>query len=222
MEGEILHEDSIGTHQLIKPGSVNWMVAGKGVTHTERTPQRVRDQQRVFTMHGYQIWVALPKDLEDMDPEFHHIEASQLPQWNDQGAHFKLVAGKGFHRESPVPVHSDLFMVDITTTQDYHLEIKDQLKGEIGITIVTGSVTACGDEIKAGNMLVSKTEDVCRVTIAAGSHVLLFGGAPFKEERFIHWNFVSHSKEKIERATAAWRDKSFPMMENDRTYVPMP
>lgn len=222
LEGQLTHEDSIGTHQLIEPGSVNWMVAGKGCSHTERTPQELRINRSVFTMHGYQIWVALPKALEEIAPEFHHIPGSQLPVWEEDGALFTLVAGKGYGYESPVPVHSDLFMIAIKTTADYNLQIAENLTGEIGITIVTGSVSACDERIEQGNMLVSKTEAVCNITIHAGSHVLLFGGTPFPEERHIYWNFVSHSKEKIEHAKKAWKDKTFPMMENDSSYVAMP
>lgn len=222
LEGQLTHQDSMGTNQVIEPGSVNWMVAGRGCSHTERTPQSLRDARSVFTLHGYQIWVALPAALEDIEPAFHHIEASKLPVWEEAGAHFKLVAGKGYGHKSPVPVHSDLFMVDITTTKDYDLCVADKLTGEIGVTVVSGAVHACGDRIAAGNMLVSKTEDVCNLTIEAGSHVLLFGGAPFEEERHIYWNFVSHSKEKIEAAKQAWRDKSFPMMDTDSSYVPLP
>lgn len=222
LEGQITHQDSIGTHQVIEPGSVNWMVSGKGCSHTERTPQYLRDSKSVFNMHGYQIWVALPKDLEDVEPEFHHIEASQLPSWQEKGANFTLVAGKGYGHKSPVPVHSNLFMVDIKTTEDYQLNVAGNLSGEIGVTIVSGSVSACGDVIEKGNMLVSKTEDVCNMTVHAGSHILLFGGEPFPDERFIYWNFVSHSKEKIEAARLAWKDKSFPMMDDDDSYVVMP
>ncbi len=222
MEGQLQHQDGIGTDQTIMSGSVNWMVAGKGVTQTERTPQVLRDYKSQFTMHGYQIWVALPKELEHIAPEFYHIEASDLPIWLDQGATFNLVAGKGYGKESPVPVHSELFMIDVKTTADYHFKAAGNLSGEIGITIVSGSVTACGDVIEAGNMLVSKTEDICDLFIKAGSHVLLFGSEPFPEERHIYWNFVSHSKEKIEAAKQAWRDKTFPMMENDDSYVGLP
>lgn len=222
IEGELQHADSIGTDQLILPGSVNWMTAGRGVSHTERTPQESRDAGKVFTMHGYQIWVAMPKELEDIAPSFHHIPASELPSWEDDGAQFKLVAGKGYGKESPVPVHSDLFMIEIKTTQDYDLCVADHLKGEIGVTIVSGSVIACNDVITAGNMLVSKTEDVCNITIKAGSHVLLFGGEPLPEKRYIHWNFVSHSQEKIEVAKEAWINKTFPMMYGDDSYVKLP
>jgi redox-sensitive bicupin YhaK (pirin superfamily) len=222
LEGQITHEDSIGTNQVIEPGSVNWSVAGKGCSHTERTKQKLRSERSVFSMHGYQIWVALPKDLEDIEPEFHHIAGSELPSWQDKGAKFTLVAGKGYGHKSPVPVHSELFMLDIKTTEDYLLDIAGNLSGEIGVTIVSGSVSACGDVIEEGNMLVSKTEDVCNITIHAGSNVLLFGGEPFPEERHIYWNFVSHSKKKIEAAKQAWKDKKFPMMDSDDSYVPLP
>lgn len=220
-EGEIRHRDSIGTDQHIKPGSVNLMTAGKGVTHTERTPAELRHGQH-FTMHGFQIWIALPKEKEDMDPEFHHIESAELPQWKDKCASFKLVAGKGFGRESPLPVHSDLFMVEITTTTNYELEIKGQLSGEIGICIVEGGINACDQMIEKGNMLVSKTENACALSIKEGSKILLFGGEPFTEERYIFWNFVSSSKDKLEIAKAQWKAKSFPKVTNDETYIPLP
>lgn len=222
MEGSIMHEDSLGTRQLIEPGSVNWMVSGSGCSHTERTPDQLRQDKVEFTMHGYQIWVALPKELENALPEFHHIDANELPNWEDGAAKFTLVAGTGYGKTSPVPVHSPLFMIDIKTTADYDLCIADNLKGEVGVTIVEGGVIACDKAVSAGNMLVSKTDNVCNLTIKANSHILLFGGEPLPEQRFIHWNFVSSSKDKIEEAKQAWRNKTFPMMDNDDSYVPLP
>lgn len=221
LEGQIQHEDSIGTSQLISPGSVNWMTAGKGVTHTERTPQDKRNG-KTMKVHGYQIWIALPKELEDMEPNFHHIPESELPQWEENGALFTLVAGKGYGKESPLPVYSNLFMVDIRTSLETKLNLKGKLNGEIGICIVDGSVNACGNTIKKGNMMVSKIDNVCDITIAPNSHLLLFGGEPFPEERFIYWNFVSSSKNKIEEAKELWKTKQFPKVKGDSSYVPMP
>lgn len=221
LEGEVVHEDSLGTLQRITPGSVNWMVAGKGVSHTERTPGDLRAGQR-FTAHGYQIWVALPKDLEDIDPEFHHIEADQLPEWYDGDAKFKLVAGEGYGKKSPVPVHSPLFMVEIKNKEAYMLNTKDNLKGEIGICVVEGAINACGETIGKGSILVSKVEDDCNTKLMPNSHILLFGGEAFPEERHIYWNFVSCSKTKIENAKTAWKNRTFPMMANDDSYVPLP
>jgi redox-sensitive bicupin YhaK (pirin superfamily) len=221
LEGEIMHEDSIGSKQLIQPGSVNWMTAGKGVSHTERTPEQLRDGS-IFTAHGYQIWVALPKHLEEIEPSFHHISADELPKWQDHGTEFTLVAGSGYDRTSPVPVHSELFMVEIKNTEAYELKIKGEVKGEIGICIVDGAIQACGEQVAKGNIVVSKVEDTCTITLSPNSHLLLFGGVPFPEERHIHWNFVASSKERIEAAKRAWEEKSFPMMPNDTTYVPLP
>ncbi|MEQ8928060.1 MAG: pirin family protein [Fulvivirga sp.] len=221
LEGEIQHQDSIGSDQLIKPGSVNWMTAGKGVTHTERTPEQNRTGE-VRTVHGYQIWVALPKELEEMEPQFHHIDAADLPHWKDGGASFKLVAGKGYGKQSPVPVHSELFMVEVICSEDYDLDISGQLEGEIGICIVEGDIQACDNHITEGNMLVSKIDNQCAIKMKAGTHLLLFGGQPFEEERFIFWNFVSSSKERLEKAKQDWRSKKFPQVPNDNTYVPLP
>ncbi|WP_281986554.1 pirin family protein [Aquimarina aggregata] len=221
LDGELMHEDSIGTHQRISPGSVNWMVAGKGVTHTERTPNDLRDGSE-FIAHGYQIWVALPKELEDIAPEFHHINASDLPSWKDQETTFCLIAGTGYGKTSPLPVHSELFMIEIKSKTAYELEIKGQLRGEIGICIVKGAIVACNDRIEKGNMLVSKTEDSCAITLEPNTHILLFGGIPFPEERHIYWNFVSTSKAKIETAKQRWKNHEFPIVKGDDTYVPLP
>ncbi len=221
LEGEIMHEDSLGTKQRITPGSVNWMIAGKGVSHTERTPADLRDG-RSLVAHGYQIWVALPKELEDIAPQFYHFGPDELPQWHNGSTTFKLIAGNGYGKTSPVPVHSPLFMVEIKTVEDYVLDTSNELYGEIGICIVEGTIVACDNEINKGNILVSKVSDVCNIKVKANSHILLFGGEPFSEERHIYWNFVSHDKNKIDEAKQAWKNKTFPMMQTDRTYVPLP
>ena len=221
LEGELMHEDSLGTQQLIQPGSVNWMTAGRGVSHTERTPEHLRGSGE-FTAHGYQIWVAMPKELEDTTPSFHHIPEAALPKWKDGPASFVLVAGEGYGRKSPVPSYSPMFMVAIKTASPYALDVRGQLSGEIGICIVEGGIEACGEYVGKGNIVVSKVSDTCAIQLQANTHVLLFGGEPFPEERHIYWNFVSSSKEKIELAKKAWQTKTFPMMVDDKSYVPLP
>ena len=222
LEGEIEHCDGLGTKQLIRPGAVNWMVTGSGLSHTERTPGELRNGQKC-RVHGYQIWVALPKHKEDMQPEFHHFPDTELPKWNQGSTSFTLVAGQGYGRSSPVPVHSELFMLDIKSDDFHDLNINGQLKGEIGICVVSGSIEACGTTVGKGAIVVSKVDDACAVRLHANTHVLLFGGKPFEEQRHIYWNFVSASKEKIERAKEAWKDKTFPMMmSDDDSYVPLP
>lgn len=221
LEGELMHEDSLGTKQLIKPGSVNWMTAGSGVSHTERTPISLRNGKE-FIAHGYQIWVALPKEHEETVPSFHHISGEDLPKWEEQGASFMLVAGEGYGRKSPVPTFSPLFMVELKNNETYSLDVLGKLKGEIGICIVDGSIKACNELISKGNILVSKVEDVCKIELQPNSHILLFGGEPFERDCHIYWNFVSSSKERIEKAKNAWKEKTFPMMDSDSTYVPLP
>ena len=221
LEGEILHRDSMGTEQVIKPGSVNWMTAGKGVTHTERTPDYLRNGHK-HTVHGYQIWVALPKEKEFMEPQFHHVDHSELPSWSDKSANFVLVAGKGFGKESPLPVHSELFMVEVKASEDYELTIEGELEGEIGICIVEGSIKACEHHVEAGNMLVAKSENACTLTMKAGTHLFLFGGKPFPEERLIYWNWVATNKETLNQAKENWKKKEFPKVPGDDTYIPLP
>ncbi|WP_394971996.1 pirin family protein [uncultured Croceitalea sp.] len=220
LEGELMHEDSLGTKQLIKPGSVNWMTAGCGVSHTERTPQHLRNGKE-FIVHGYQIWVALPKEHEEIAPSFHHISNTDLPQWEEGGIFFTLVAGEGYGRKSPVPTFSPLFMVEIKNKDISKLDVTGKLKGEIGICIVEGSIKACEEIVPKGNILVSKVEGVCKIELQPNSHLLLFGGEPFEKESHIYWNFVSSSKERIENAKKQWQNRTFPMMKSDSSYVPL-
>lgn len=220
-EGQIHHRDSMGSDQIITPGSVNWMTAGKGVTHTERTPTQIRDGNS-YPLHGFQIWVALPKNLEQMEPEFHHFDKDQLPAWEEGGLKYRLIAGQGYGHKAPVPVYSPLFMLEIKSEKDTTLEIQNQVKGEIGICVISGSINACDQVIEADNMIVSKTEDTCKLEVAENSHLLLFGGEAFNESRHIYWNFVSSDMQTIEQAKADWRDKKFPKVSNDDSYIKMP
>lgn len=221
-EGTITHRDSIGSEQDITPGSVNWMTAGKGVVHTERTPQALRDTGTEHSVHGFQIWVALPKALEKTEPKFFHIPAEQLPVWEDNDVQFKLVAGEAFGRKSPVPVYSKLFMLEIKTQTKSSFDAAGTLKGEIGICVVAGAIEACGNRIEAGNMLVSKEEDVCKIQIPEAAHLLIFGGEAFPEERHIFWNFVASDKQTIEEAKEKWKNKAFAMIEGDSSYISLP
>lgn len=220
-EGEIHHKDSLGSDKIITPGSVNWMTAGRGVTHTERTPVTLRDGN-TYPLHGFQIWVALPKELEQMEGEFHHFEKDELPNWEEDGLKYRLVAGEAFGLKAPVPVYSPLFMIEIKSEKDGVLDIANRVKGEIGICIIEGSINACGEVIEQGNMMVSKTEDVCRVQVTKNTHLLLFGGQPFDERRHIYWNFVSSSQQTIEQAKTDWKNKAFPKVQGDDSYIDMP
>ncbi|MEO1713659.1 MAG: pirin-like C-terminal cupin domain-containing protein, partial [Bacteroidota bacterium] len=220
-EGEIMHRDTLGTEQRVTPGSVGWMTAGKGIVHTERTPEDWRNGDS-YTVHGYQIWVALPKELEQMDPAFSHTPADDLPKWSKGPLDFILVAGKGFGHQSPVPVHSELFMVDVQCSSSARLDIQGQLKGEIGIVVVSGYIKACGERIEAGQMLVSKEEDACQLTLGPDTHLLLFGGQAFPEKRHIYWNFVASEEATIEEAKERWDKRAFDMVPGETGYIPLP
>ncbi|MEO0733098.1 MAG: pirin family protein [Bacteroidota bacterium] len=219
--GEIDHRDSIGSHQVIAPGDVGFMTAGSGVTHTERTPTHRRTGEEL-TLHGYQIWVALPRELEEMDPRFDFFPAADLPQWEENGLTIRLVAGKAFGREAPLQGYSPLFMVDIHAARATELDLRDHLTGEVAFVIVKGSITDCDVTVQAGQMLISKTDEQCTISLAAGTQVLLFGGEPLPEERFLRWNFVSHSKARLDEAQEDWANREFPRVPGDDTYIPFP
>ncbi len=220
-EGSIMHRDSTGAVMKIEPGNVGWMTAGKGVVHTERTPIEMRDG-KTYPVHGFQIWVALPKEKEDIEPYFSHTQESALPKWTENEVEYTLIAGKGFGKESPVPVYSDLFMLQLLSKTKSSFSVNGNLTGEIGICVVEGYIEACGETITEGNMLISKENDSCDIIIGAHTRLLLFGGKPFEEERFIEWNFVSSSKGKIEEAKRKWTQKEFDMVPNETGYVPLP
>jgi redox-sensitive bicupin YhaK (pirin superfamily) len=220
-EGEVEHRDSIGSVQIISPGDVGFMTAGSGVTHTERTPQNRRGGE-TFTLHGYQIWVALPKDKEEIEPKFDYYQSTQMPTWSEEEVTFKLVAGNAFGKSAPLQGYSPLFMVDIEAKKATTINLKNQLKGEVAFVIVKGSITDQGETVEAGQMLISKTNEACEICLEEGTQLLLFGGEPLPEERFLLWNFVSHSKKRLQEAKKDWEDREFPMVPEDATYIPMP
>ncbi|UWX53627.1 pirin family protein [Maribacter litopenaei] len=220
-EGEIAHKDSTGADQLITPGDVGFMTSGKAVTHTERTPKHLRTESE-FTMHGYQVWVAIPKELEDMEPNFQFIPKEDVPTWEEGDTKYTLVAGEGYGRKSPLKVYSPLFMLKIESPEEKTIKINGELEGEIAIVVVTGSVYENDTEIKAGQMLISKTEDHCDIHVTKNTQLLLFGGKPLGQEHYLIWNFVSSDREKLKRQKQDWIDKKFPKVPGDDTYIPFP
>ncbi len=220
-EGSIMHRDTLGNEVEIKPGAVNWMTAGKGIVHSERTPEYLRHEDK--TMHGLQIWVALPKHLEEMNPEFFHVEAEKLPAWTTGNVDFKLVAGEIMGHSSPVPVYSDLYMLEIKSRKRQVLNIGNHLFGESGLYIMEGGIESEGNSYGSKQILVAKDSTLCEFTIEADSTIYIFGGDPFPEERFIDWNFVSSRKELIEEAKQKWITQKFDKIKGDEVeYVPYP
>ena len=220
-EGSIMHRDTLGNVVEINPGAVNWMTAGKGIVHSERTPEHLRHS--ALQMHGLQIWVALPKELEQMEPEFFHIEQKQIPQWTDGDLQFKLVAGEAFGKKSPVPVYSKLYMLEIKSKTKQTLNIGDQLYGESGLYILEGGIESEGNIYEPKQLLVAKESSLCEFTMQENSTIYIFGGEPFSEKRYIDWNFVSSNKELIKEAKEKWEAQSFPKIEGDDTeYISYP
>ncbi|MGV4412885.1 pirin family protein [Chryseobacterium sp. T1] len=220
-EGAIMHKDSIGSALEIHPGAVNWMTAGKGVVHSERTPENLRHTDK--SLHGLQIWVALPKELEQSEPSFHHIEAQDIPSWEESGLKIKLIAGEAFDKKSPVPVHSPLYFIEIKNEGEAQaVKLGDHLYGESALYILEGSIRSEGNVYDPKQILIAKDSKLCEFEIAANTTVYIFGGEPFPEERYIHWNFVSSSKEVIEQAKHDWKDQKFPKVEGETDFVPLP
>ena len=220
IEGEIEHKDSTGANQVISSGDVGFMTSGPGVTHTERTPQALRNGNK-HRLHGYQVWVALPKEKEEMAPNFQFIPKQDLPRLSQDGLEITVIAGTGFGLTSPLTVYSPLFMVEIISSKPKQLSIHDQVVGDIAIVVVSGEVEANGETIGQGQMLVSKSENTCEIRLKENTRVLLFGGAPLSEPRYLHWNFVSSSKDRLQQASEDWKAKRFPKVKGDETYIPL-
>lgn len=220
-EGQIHHRDSIGSDKVITAGAVGFMTSGSGCTHTERTPKELRNG-KTHTMHGYQIWVALPKEMEEMTPTFEYYTVDQLPKWQQDDLNITLVAGNAFNKEAPLQGYSPMFMLDIRSRAETTLDLRGNISGEVAFVIVKGSITSAGQKVEAGQMLISKTDDECEICLDEDTVLMLFGGKPLPEEYYLSWNFVSHSKERLAKAKDDWINRRFQKVEGDDTYIPFP
>jgi redox-sensitive bicupin YhaK (pirin superfamily) len=196
------------------------MTAGKAVAHSERTPEYLRNVSK--ELFGLQIWVALPKELEQMEPEFFHIDKEDIPAWKDGNLVFKLIAGEAFGKKSPVPVYSKMFMIEIRSKSAQTLSIGDELFGEAGVYILKGSITTEGNTYGPNQILVAKDSKLCDIKLGDDTVIFIFGGEPFPEKRYIHWNFVSSSMELIEAAKEKWRAKDFGKIKGETEFIPLP
>ncbi|HMO49734.1 MAG TPA: pirin family protein [Kiritimatiellia bacterium] len=201
--GEFQHRDSLGTNQMILPGEVNWMTAGRGVTHSERTSALTR--QRPHDLFGIQTWVALPEAMEDATPAFEHRERGALPFLEAEGKQVRVILGSAYGARSPVEIFSDMFYVDAILEPGATIPLPDNHEDR-GVYVVQGSVTIAGQSFASGRMMVFRPGD--RVALKAGpegARLMLLGGETLNGPRYIWWNFVASSREKIEEAKAAWR-----------------
>ena len=219
-EGEIVHRDSLGSHQPIRPGDVNWMTAGRGIAHSERTGTELR--QSGSRLDGLQLWVALPLRHEETDPEFHHHPARDLPAAGIGGVRIRVLAGSAFGETSPVRTFSPLFYVDAAMPAGSELPLPDEPE-ERAAYVVSGTV-ACGNErAERGRMLVFTPGLKATLRAVGDARVALVGGAPIDGERHIFWNFVSSSQARIEQAKRDWREGRFPKVPGDeQEFTPVP
>jgi redox-sensitive bicupin YhaK (pirin superfamily) len=222
LSGEISHRDSLGTVQDIKPGEVNWMTAGKGIVHSERTGAGPRAAGS--TLSGLQCWVALPKAKEEMDPGFSHTGAEALPTIEGDGVHARIIAGEYFGKRSPVPVASPMFYVDLLLDAGARLTLPADYP-EQALYVVDGSLDLGRDgAFDAGQLLVLKPG--AKITVGAaggrGARVMLLGGEPMDGPRYLSWNFVSSSEERIEQARDDWRARRFASVPGETEFIPLP
>ncbi len=216
-EGEIMHRDSVGSEQAIRPGEVNWMIAGRGITHSERFERARREGGR---MDGLQAWVALPKEHEEIEPAFFHHAADDLPAAVEGGVSRRLIAGEAYGARSPVRTHSPLFYVHCALEAGARVDLPAGF-AERAAYVINGDVEAGGQRYGEGQLLVFGGADaVLRAHSAA--QLMLLGGEPVGE-RYIEWNFVSSSKDRLEQAKADWRAGRFklPDLDSDE-FIPLP
>ncbi|MGH8681451.1 MAG: pirin family protein [Burkholderiales bacterium] len=218
-EGEILHRDSLGSVQAIRPGDVNWMVAGRGIAHSERTPPGLRAAGP--RAHGLQTWVALPRAREEVEPSFAHHPASRLPVIEMPGATVRVIAGHAFGARSPVDVFTDTLYAAAELAPGASLRLPAD-HAERGAYVVAGRADAGGTTIEEGALAVLEEGAEVEIHAPVAATLMLLGGAKMDGPRFIWWNFVSSSKERIERAKAEWRDDRFPHIPGETERIPLP
>lgn len=218
-EGEIMHRDSLGVAQPIHPGDVNWMVAGRGIVHSERTRDSLR--RTGARLHGIQSWLALPQAHEETAPDFKHHPAASLPQIERQGCRMHLIAGKAFDSVSPVETPAPMFYYCAELQPGAALPLPEEYQ-ERALYIVSGGLTVADETHEAGTMLVLNQGMQPPIRATAASRIMALGGAPLDGERHLWWNFVSSSKERIEQAKRDWREGRFAPVPGETEFIPLP
>lgn len=220
-DGEILHRDSLGVAQAIRPGAINWMTAGRGIVHSERTGPATRAAGH--RLHGLQIWLALPPDHEETAPAFHHHPADTLPVHRDGGLEARVLVGAAFGLRSPVATFTDTLYVDVRLAAGAAFDVPPA--AERGAYLVSGAVLVDGERFEPGRLLVFSNDAPVRLEATPDGDVRLaiLGGAPLDAPRHMFWNFVSSSRDRIERAKDDWRHHRFPIVPGDESErIPLP
>jgi redox-sensitive bicupin YhaK (pirin superfamily) len=219
-DGRVRHRDSLGTEMVIEPGDVNLMTAGRGIVHSERTPEELRGSP--MAMSGLQTWLALPEAREEMAPLFENTPRTALPEFSDASASGRVIIGDFDGVRSPVRGHSDTLYADIRVAPGGEVRIPGDAE-ERAIYVLDGEVSISGDVFPADRLLVFRPGDEIVVASEPGAHFMLFGGASLGSKRHIWWNFVSSSRERIEQAKNEWKTGRFDIVPGDEEeFVPLP
>ncbi|KQZ94067.1 pirin [Mesorhizobium sp. Root157] len=219
-DGKIRHRDSLGTEMVIEPGDVNLMTAGRGIVHSERTPEELRGAP--MSVSGLQTWLALPDSKEEVAPLFENTASTTLPQFDAEGVKGRVVIGSFSGMQSPVRATSETLYADIRLSSGARVKIPADSE-ERAIYTLEGEVSISGDRFPAERLLVFKPGDEIVVSSELGAHFMLFGGASLGSKRYIWWNFVSSSKERIEQAKEEWKTGRFDIVPGDEEeFIPLP
>jgi redox-sensitive bicupin YhaK (pirin superfamily) len=219
-DGKIRHRDSLGTEMVIAPGDVNLMTAGRGIVHSERTPEELRGGP--LAMSGLQTWIALPEAVEDMAPAFSNTGVALLPTARSGGVSLRVIMGEFAGLKAPTPAYSDTVFVDAKLDAGARLQLPGAIE-ERAVYVLSGEVDISGDVFDAHKLLVFKPGDEIVVAAKTAAHVVILGGASIGSKRYIWWNFVSSSQEKIEQAKEEWRTGRFDIVPGDQEeFIPLP
>ncbi|PWJ85433.1 hypothetical protein C7441_103291 [Pseudaminobacter salicylatoxidans] len=219
-DGRVRHRDSLGTEMVISPGDVNLMTAGRGIVHSERTPQEMRGQAQGIS--GLQTWIALPDRIEEMAPTFENTSSTALPDFTDNGVTGRVVMGDFEGHRSPVTTFQDTLYADLRLAAGARIKIPAEAE-ERAIYVLEGDVVISGDRFASDRLLVFRPGDEIVVGSEHGAHFMLFGGASLGSRRYIWWNFVSSSRERIEQAKEEWKTGRFDIVPGDeKEFVPLP
>jgi redox-sensitive bicupin YhaK (pirin superfamily) len=218
-EGEIIHRDSLGHEQAIRPGAVNWMTAGRGIVHSERTaPERRRAKHR---LHGIQSWVALPREHEEIEPSFVHHAAGTLPRIEQPGVRIVLIAGEAFGARSPVATLSETLYAEVDLMARASMRLPDGIE-ERGVYIVDGHLMVEGVEYEPGSLLAFAATAQPVIEARGATKLMLLGGAALPEKRLIWWNFVTSSEARMDRAKRDWKEGRFAKVPGEVEFIPLP
>ena len=218
-EGALMHRDSLGFVQRITPGDVNWMTAGHGIVHSERSPDDERDSAR--TLHGIQVWIALPAADEQTEPAFTHHPQATLPRVALPAAELRLIAGSGWGQQAPVQTFSPIFYAAVAATGATRFELPAEY-AERAIYVVDGNVSVSGTTVAPRTVAVFEPGTTVTVTTSGAARIMAFGGAPLDGERHISWNFVASRRELIDAARTRWCEQRFPAVPGETEFIPLP